>query len=134
MKESDLDVLFSDDDAICDRWSDLPLLLKRQIGPTVRQVPRLAEGFSTGEGAYPKDVEFGLEPRQFVLDLGAAFRERPMPSAEVFLRKLLRQVELEDAFVFRLDPAQLGFRVRDQIFLFTHRLDRRGVVRIDLVG
>jgi hypothetical protein len=87
VKESYLDVFFSDDDAICDRFDDLPLLLKRQIGPTVRQVPRFAESLTPGERPDPKDVEFRLEPRQFVLDLRPAFREWPMSAAKIFLRE-----------------------------------------------
>jgi len=93
MKESYLHVFFADDDAICDRFDDLPLLLKRQIGPPVRQVPRFAKSLPTGERAYSKDVQFSLEPRQFVLDLRPAFRERPMSAAKIFLREFSEGTE-----------------------------------------
>lgn len=88
MKESYLDVLFSNDDAISDRFDNLPLLLKRQIGPTGRQVSCFAKSLLAGEPAYPKDIEFGLEPWQFVLELRATFRERSM-SAAFLLRSIL---------------------------------------------
>jgi hypothetical protein len=63
VKESYLDVFFSNDDAICDRFDNLPLLLKRQIGPTGREVSCFAKSLLTGEGAYPKNVQLCLDPR-----------------------------------------------------------------------
>ena len=134
MEEGYLDVLLSDDDAVCDRLDDLPLLLKRQIGPTVGEVSRFSESFTPGEGPYPKDVEFCLEAGKLVLKLVPSFGQRTVASTEVLLRELLGEIELKDVLVLGLNPAEFRLGALDQSLLVAHRFDRGCIVRLDLLG
>src|SRR6202162_2159345 len=107
--EVDFNLVFTDDDLLCDGLDDAPLFFVREARPTLVEALCAEEDLFSGKLADLHDVEFGLNRRNLVVELPESIGPRMILCAESVFVDHSRLIKIVKFFDFGIEFFAFGF-------------------------